>query len=135
MDGETVAIFDGEDNWSNLQNAASSIATALSTAIANADAGADVEATSFSFAQSIAEAYARIISRHYGRVYTTCTNYDYDFIYRIFDTTGYVQAIATAFSSVYTAIRDNNAQAAASCGASGTSNSGQVDSVTGSGGR
>eukprot|EP00210_Caulerpa_lentillifera_P005447 g5209.t1 len=62
-----------------------------------------------------------------------CTNYGYDFIYRRFVTTGYVQTIATAFSSVFTAIRDNNAQAAASCGASGTSQSGQTTIVTGSG--
>jgi len=108
-------------------------------------ATAFAEAVSGAFAQSSNE-YARAASSCFSRAvasasvtavqnaqYGTCTNYGFDFIYRRLETVGYVEAIATAFSAVFAAIRDNNAEAAALCTASGVTNSGVFTRITGFG--
>lgn len=101
-----------------------SFATALSTAISSAFARADNEvarAAASCFSSAVVSASVQAVQR---ANYSTCvSDYGYDYIYRTVITTRYVQTIATAFSSVYVAIRDNNAEAVATCGASGTSGS------------
>lgn len=109
----------------------SAFAETLARATTNAFAESSNE-----YARAAADCFSSAVSSASVRAvqtarYGTCTNYGYDFIYRRLETVGYVESIATAFSSVYTAIRDNNAEAAASCGASGTSNTRVTTTITG----
>jgi len=124
-------------------NGESGIACAYTRSQGSAFASTIAQATSSAFAASSNE-YARAAANCFSSAvssasvtavqdarYGTCTNYGYQFIYRRLETVGYVESIATAFSSVYTAIRDNNAEAAASCGASGISNTRVTTTITG----
>lgn len=110
---------------------AAAYATALSSAVSSAFARADNEvarAAASCFSRAVVSASVQAVQR---ANYSTCvSDYGYDYIYRTVITTGYVQTIATAFSSVYVAIRDNNASAAATCGASASSNTGSSTVVT-----
>lgn len=60
--------------------------------------------------------------------FSTCvdTESESDFFFKKVETTGFVQAIATTFSNVFTAIKDNNLLAAATCVASAVSNTGVI---------
>eukprot|EP00210_Caulerpa_lentillifera_P008053 g7690.t1 len=98
---------------------------------AAASASAIARATSSAFAKSSnryaraaadcsSEAVASVTRRFTQRLgFNACTTYGYSRIFARLVTIGYVQAIATAFSSVFTAIVNKDADAAADCVSSG----------------
>eukprot|EP00210_Caulerpa_lentillifera_P008065 g7701.t1 len=113
---------------------AASFATAMSTAVVSAFAGAEnfvAQAAGSCMARTVVSASVQAVQE---ANYDTCADdYEYNYIYRRLETEGYVQTIATAFSTVFVAIRDNNAQAAATCAAVGTSSTTTTTTVTSSG--
>lgn len=111
-------------------------ATAISTAVSSAFA-----TSSNDFANAAANCFSSAVSQAAVTAtqdvsFLSCATVnngvpDADFFYQKVITTGFVQTVATAFSNVFTAIRNNDPVAAASCSAVGSSNTAVVTQVIG----
>jgi len=121
-------------------------ACAFTKSSGTASATAFARAVTSAFAQSSNE-YARAAAACFSQAVATatvtamqnaefgaCTNYGEELVYTTLTTVGYVEAIATAFSAVFTAIRNNDAIAAAACGAFGQTTTGTTTVQTGGSG-
>jgi len=104
-----------------VRSSARAYADAISRATSSAFASSSNEyarAAADCFSSAVAVASVEAIQRF---SIGGCTVYGYDYFYGRLITVGYAEAVATAFSAVFTAIRNNDPIAAADCGVSGTS--------------
>lgn len=114
MNGEGIACV---YVFSNSRAYADAVAKATSNAFA-ASSNEFARAAAECFSDAVAVASVEAVQRF---SIGGCVTYGYDYFYGRLITVGYAEAVATAFSLVFTAIRNNDATAAADCGASGTS--------------
>eukprot|EP00210_Caulerpa_lentillifera_P005545 g5304.t1 len=113
----------------------SSFGQASATALADATAQAFSRSSNRN-ARAAADCFARAVSRAAVTVtqrasFRVCASNSQASIRSLLISRGFAQAVATAFANVYTAIRDNNAQAAATCSASSFANSGSRTRIFG----
>jgi len=118
--GNSVACASGNSFGSAT---ASAIAQATASAFASSS-NRHARAAADCFANAVSTAAIRVTQRRSIRI---CVRDSRATIYRRFVTIGFAEAVATAFADVFTAIRDNDAQAAANCVASANSRRGVIN--------